>query len=439
MLGTTLQYAINIAIETTIIVMMLVLLITCILQRKTTTISSPFIFLICFIVLTLINQIMGWSLLIRGGSNYYEIMLRKTLYFLDYVFSYCVSAAFYFYVETLAIVGYRQIGAAYTPKKHARISVIVWGAVTALIYLWMLFEPNIYSVENGADVYSMSAYVATHIMVKFAFACTLVLIIRHRKAIGDIESALSLIFIILASVLVVADELCGLCISISLLSLFTFIIYVRIDLHRGLLLEKQEKDIIEWKTQIMLSQMQPHFLYNVFTIISSMCEMQNAVEARDVVNRFADYFRANLDSLGKESTIPFEKELEHIKTYLWLEKIRFEDALSIRYEIETVDFRVPSLTIQPIVENAVKHGILKKEDPGLLTIRTYETPIDYIVSVEDDGIGFDVKEPWDTRTHVGIENVSKRLEIICNGICDIKSKRGEGTVVTIHIPKEKIV
>ena len=235
---------------------------------------------------------------------------------------------------------------------------------------------------------------------------------------------------------VIVDEIFELCIGRVLLALFVFMLYVSIDLHKGLLLERQEKEIVEWKTQIMLSQMQPHFLYNVLTTISSMCEMQNATQARDVVNSFADYLRTNLDSLGKEKTISFEKELEHIKTYLWLEKIRFEDSLNIVYEIGTTDFKVPSLSVQPMVENAVKHGILKKDDSGTVTIKTYETKDEYVIVVEDDGVGFDVNSVQnDARTHVGIENMRKRLEVIIGGYCDIQSEIGRGTVVKIHIPK----
>ena len=89
-----------------------------------------------------------------------------------------------------------------------------------------------------------------------------------------------------------------------------------------------------------------------------------------------------------------------------------------------------------MVENAVKHGILPKENGGTLTIRTSETDDEYVITVEDDGVGFDINEPFDDdHEHVGIENVSRRLEIICNGSLEIQSKKNEGTVVTIRIPK----
>ena len=430
------QYSVNIAIEATIILVLLVLLITCFLQKDFFATTIPLIFLSSFIIISLIVQILTWVILINNIPAENGAMPMRIVYALDYISAYCTSVAFYFYIYALIVKGYERIGAIYTPKKYIKKMIIIWGVLSSLIYMLSLFVPSIYRIEDGMAVYNIFAYVCMHIVVKFAYMCTLFMIIKHRQVIGKSEAALSFVFVILASVFIVVDELCGLCISYVLQSLFVYILYVRVDLHKGLLLERQEKEIVEDKTQIMLSQMQPHFLYNVLTTISSMCEMQNATQARDVVNRFADYLRINLDSLGKENTIPFEKELEHIKTYLWLEKIRFEDVLNICYEIETTDFEVPSLAIQPIVENAVKHGILQKEDGGTVTIKTYETQLDYVVVVEDDGVGFDEKEvPKDNRAHVGIENVSKRLEIICNGVIEIQSEKGRGTVVTMHIPK----
>ena len=430
------QYSVNIAMEGTIILILFVLLITCFLQKNFLSTAIPLIFLSSSIILSLTVQIITWILFIRNVPTEYGANPMRIVYIFDYIFTYCTSIAFYYYISSLIKDGYEYIGVKYRPKKYIKNVILIWGLLTSLMYAVIIYVPAIYHVENGVAVYSIPAYVCMHIMVKFAYVCTLSMIIKHRKVIGKTEATLSFIFVILESVFIIVDELCGLCISYVLQSLFAFILYICIDLHKGLLLERQEKEIVEWKTQIMLSQMRPHFLYNVLTTISSMCEMQNAIQARDVVNRFADYFRTNIDSLGKEKTIPFEKEFEHIKTYLWLEKIRFEDALNICYEIGPIDFEVPSLAIQPIVENAVKHGILPKDDGGTITIRTLENKEYYAIIIEDDGVGFDVNEQQnDNHTHVGIENVSKRLEIICKGSLDVESESGKGTVVTIHIPK----
>lgn len=435
-MGTNLQYSVNIAMEATMLLVLVIMLITLFWQKRVFVTTVPLIFLSSNIIFMMIVQIITWIILCQNIQAEYGAMPMRIVYVLDYVFSYGSGISFYYYVEALATDEYNRIGVVFKQKKHVKNILFAGGLVSSAIYVVALFIPSLYHLEGNQPVYSIPAYIGIHIAAKLGFICALIFIIRHREIIGKNEVRISLIFFIIISAFVVLDELFELCVGHVLIALYVFVIYVSIDLHKGLLLERQEKEIALWKTQIMLSQMQPHFLYNVLTTISGMCEMQNATEARDVVNHFADYFRTNLESLGKEKTISFEKELEHIKTYLWLEKVRFEDALNICYEIGADDFSVPSLTIQPIVENAVKHGILPKDDIGTVTIKTSETDSDYVIVVEDDGVGFDVNEKQDdTHTHVGIDNVTKRLELICNGTCNIKSEKGKGTVVTIRIPK----
>ena len=435
-MGMLIQFSVNIAMETAIIMVLTIMLVTLFWQKKLFITTTPLIFLSGFIILLSIVQIFTWAMFIRNIPVEYGELPLRIVYILDYVISYGVSVALYYYVEALAIDGYKNVGVEYRSRKHVKRIIIIWGVISSIIYAVSVFVPSIYHLEGGEAIFSIPAYILMHITSKLALVCAFIFIVRHRKIIGKYEALLSLIFILMISVFVVIDELYDLSIGHLLMALFVFMLYVSVDLHKGLLIERQKKEIVEWKTQIMLSQMQPHFLYNVLTTISSMCEMQRADEARDVVNHFADYFRTNFESLGKEKTISFEKELEHVKTYLWLEKVRFEDSLNICYEIGTTDFVVPSLLVQPIVENAVKHGILPKDDVGTVTIKTYETDLDYVIVVEDDGVGFDLEEiKNDGLVHVGIENVSLRLKLVCNGSCEIKSKKGEGTVVTMHIPK----
>ena len=202
--------------------------------------------------------------------------------------------------------------------------------------------------------------------------------------------------------------------------------------------ERQEMELKlqESKISIMLSQIQPHFLYNTLNSIYQLCET-NPMLARRMVNSFSEYLRNNLSSLDEPGLIPFKTELEHIKTYLDIEKIRFDDNLEIEYDIECKDFLLPVLTVQPIVENAVKHGTSKKRGGGKVVILTREDNESYIIIVSDTGCGFDATiKKDDGKKHVGIENVKQRLSNMCNGILIIESKIGDGTVVTIKIPKE---
>lgn len=201
-----------------------------------------------------------------------------------------------------------------------------------------------------------------------------------------------------------------------------------------------EKQAMEMKLQesqisIMLSQIQPHFLYNTLNSIYQLCET-NPMRARSMVNFFSEYLRNNLSTLEEPGLISFETELAHIKTYLEIEKIRFEDTLDIEYDIKCDDFSLPVLTVQPIVENAVKHGTSKKRGGGKVVISTLEDKENYIVTVSDTGCGFDPSVPKnDGKSHVGIENVRQRLLNMCDGSLTIESEIGVGTQVVIKVPK----
>ena len=203
---------------------------------------------------------------------------------------------------------------------------------------------------------------------------------------------------------------------------------------------KAEKQAMELKLQesqisIMLSQIQPHFLYNTLNSIYQLCET-NPMRARSMVNSFAEYLRNNLSTLEEPGLISFETELAHINTYLDIEKIRFEDTLEIEYDIQCVDFSLPVLTVQPIVENAVKHGTSKKRGGGRILLSTEEDAESYIIKVSDTGCGFDPSvQKDDGKRHVGIENVRQRLFNMCAGSLTIESAVGVGTLVTIRIPK----
>ena len=118
--------------------------------------------------------------------------------------------------------------------------------------------------------------------------------------------------------------------------------------------------------------------------------------------------------------------------------MRFDDRLNIEYDIQVTNFFVPALSLQPIVENAVKHGVCKKIEGGTVKICTTENDKDFIIKVIDDGVGFDMKNPKqnDERIHVGLTNVTDRLKDMMKGRLEVTSAPGEGATVVIYIPKD---
>ena len=214
-------------------------------------------------------------------------------------------------------------------------------------------------------------------------------------------------------------------------------------LQQNMVLLNQNKVIAEKKEEIenlqlnmVITQMQPHFIFNVLNIIYYLCAKDTKL-AQTAIDDFSSYLRTNIDSLVSDELAPFSKELEHVKNYLDLEKLRFDEELEIEYDIGPTDFHLPMLVVQPLVENAVKHGIAKSPNGGKLIVRTIEDYDNYYIYVIDNGVGFDTKKKPanDGRSHIGVENVRVRIEKRVNGKLEIFSTKGKGTTAVITIPK----
>lgn len=198
---------------------------------------------------------------------------------------------------------------------------------------------------------------------------------------------------------------------------------------------EQERRLNKQQQDILMSQIQPHFIFNSLTAIAQLCEKQPRV-ARDATISFAEFLRANIDVLKNPEPIPFSRELENIENYLILEKIRFGDQLDIRYDIEEDTFQVPILSIQPLVENAIKHGIRQS---GIVEIRTRELEDAYEVLIIDNGIGYDgTTVPDDGRNHIGVENIRSRLKDLVGATLTYEIPPEGGTIARVHIPKAGI-
>ena len=235
----------------------------------------------------------------------------------------------------------------------------------------------------------------------------------------------------------------GTCTKISFV--FLFVVHgfralkrVLIDYQGARRAKKLEKELEDSRIAILLSQMQPHFIHNILNVIYYLCGKDPAA-AQGAISKFSDHLRNNLEALSQKELITFRKELDHIHTYLELEQIRFGEELSIVYDIEEDSFLLPVLSIQPLVENAVKHGIAKKRGGGVVTISSQQTEKAYRITIADTGAGFDVERYMDDgKIHVGLMNVRQRLASRMNATVDINSTPGNGTTVTVTIPREKV-
>ena len=197
----------------------------------------------------------------------------------------------------------------------------------------------------------------------------------------------------------------------------------------------QQREIANQRANVMVLQMRPHFIYNTLMSIYSLCN-QDPQKARQVTLDFTNYLRKNFSAVAGDSTIPFTSELEHTRAYLAVEQAQYEDLLLVHFDTPHTHFRVPPLTLQPIAENAVKHGMNPYGGPLHLSIRTRETSLGSEIIVENDGADFNAAKE-NNEPHIALSNIRQRLEIMCGGTLTILARDGGGTIVKVTIPFQR--
>ena len=217
--------------------------------------------------------------------------------------------------------------------------------------------------------------------------------------------------------------------SFSMLSMFGIILCDQIEQYM-----RQQREIAHQRASIMVLQMRPHFIFNTMMSIYYLCA-QDSKKAQQVTLDFTSYLRKNFSAIASENTIPFVNELEHTRAYLAVEQVQFEDSLFVEYDTPHTRFRVPPLTLQPIVENAVKHGMDPDSAPLRICIRTRETDAGHEITVEDNGPGFAQTNMDESEPHIALANIQQRLEIMCGGKLTVMPREGGGTVVKVILPE----
>lgn len=194
---------------------------------------------------------------------------------------------------------------------------------------------------------------------------------------------------------------------------------------------RQTEENARKEFDIRILQMRPHFIYNALASIYYITQ-GNPKQGLKVILDFTIYLRKVFNSVTKREPIPFEEELEHTRAYLAVEQARFEDKLNVVFDTPYTDFCLPPLTLQPIVENAVKHGMDPEIDQLTVIIRTRKTQGGSEIIVEDDGADF--LPPDDAEAGVGLTSTRLRLERMCKGTLNISLREGGGAVATLRIP-----
>jgi two-component system, LytTR family, sensor kinase len=206
-------------------------------------------------------------------------------------------------------------------------------------------------------------------------------------------------------------------------------------------LEEQERLLLHARMEALQNQINPHFLFNTLNSISSLVRF-DPDKARDVISKLATILRRLLSST--DSFVPLREEVEFIDNYLDIEVVRFgPDKLRVVKQLDpaSLDVMVPSMILQPLVENSIKHGLSSMVEGGSITLRSRLTDSVLVIEVEDDGVGMEAAQFAQARSArgsgIGMANVSERLEVLYGDAArmTINSEEGRGTMVRLRLPR----
>lgn len=367
----------------------------------------------------------------------YVFVENKGILYITYFFTFAVV---YIFPVMFSWYIFAIISEYATVPRYLYTIVVVMSIVSIVLALFLLFSGlyiNIDDIEGTVhlgDMYILSQIVP---MILVLYLIAVIIIFSKKMDLKTTVALISYVILPVITLFVQTNSTNDNTYIFVALTLSMLIIFISVVTKENIKARERESELAEAKIQLVISQIRPHFIFNTLNAISYLCATDPEC-AEETVAIFAQYLRGNLDFSSEKKFIPFSSELGHIKAYLHIEKLRFGERINVVYNIECDSFTLPSLSIQPIVENAVKHGICKKESGGTITITSHKINSYYEIIVEDDGIGFDInKDKKDGKTHIGIDNVEKRLEMMCSGTLSIKSTVGKGTKAIVRIPVKK--
>ena len=360
-------------------------------------------------------------------SNAYIIAFYTTFYIMNNM-------------EVFLLFRYARNYIGFEPKKDKILNAINIASFSVFVLLDIIniFTKIFFTAENGEYVRSKTmilsqGYQVIMFVIIFIFSVTDKKMNVREKTAFALYCTLPLIAIVLQNIFK------GYAIAYASIIIAIEILFLFLSVQKTIELAKQEEKNKDAQIKIMLSQIQPHFIYNALSAILTLIPMDPS-KAQAALKDFTLYLRMNLSSLTETRLIPFTKELQHIQAYVSLEQLRFGERLKVIYDVRTTGFLIPPLSIQPLIENAIKHGILQKIEGGTLIIKTYEVPLAFIVEIIDDGVGFNMNDVnFDENNNFGLQNIKYRLNKICQADMDIQSEIGKGTTVKVTFMKQGII
>ena len=421
-MGTT--ALLNLTIEVTGIVLCLLGLLHVAISTWLTAQTRRYfkLFFLClnlFILATAAGQLMRG----RPGGGW-----RAALYaanFLEYIFSFGV-----------AVIFSRYLVATVDPRGRNRaVRRFIWILCGVHVLLLIVSQfTGLFYVIDAQNIYRRSRwYPLVYLTVGLILLMDVALLIGHHRSLSRRERAAFWIYLIVPVAAIVAQLFVyGISFGILAMVVAALVVDVFILSEQAERQLAQEKELSEMRVKVLLAQIRPHFIFNTLTSIYVLIR-DDPPRAMEVLQDFTAYLQSNFSGIAAREPISFTDELRHTQAYLAVEAIRYGDRLQVRYDTAHTAFRLPALTLQPLVENAVKHGVRNTRSPVHITISSRAEGADAVLTVTDDGPGFD-PSALEQGDRVGLRNVRERLRETCGGTLELSSAPGEGTAVTVRIP-----
>ena len=397
--------------------------LTMFLDRRN-EISMPYFMCILLLeVMLLFWDIIGW--LIDGKPSMY--LLNNALNYYLYGSVLLIIAAYWLYLREM----YRE-----HPREMKAMTKITWIALAAGMALIVsnVFTGALFTIDPDTSVYTRSD--TFYLSSAAPVVMILVSITAIVKFEGDPRRKIVLLTYILIPLVAMFVQLFTYGSSLQYFAMMFSVVlmYVNIHLARSTELINNEIKMSKQRASVMVSQIQPHFLYNALTAIMNI--KGNPPETRDAIADFGHYLRKNLDSISQNHPIPLERELDHVETYLTLRQLKYGDRIHVRMELDDQGFFIPPYTVKIILESAIEYNVVHGVRALDIMIRTDSTDRDHVLIISDLSPSQESLE-FVTGSNDDIEILRARVKNMVGG--DIENLiRDDGTLdCIITIPKRK--
>ena len=424
----TLQSLIQVNIESMLVILCIAIWVLTKIWTKDNKQTFRYIWFIDLLTVGLLFSDI-FAIIYRGNITSEGYYIVRAANFFNFVFVYSITLYMSFFVELL-----------FEQRNHKRKRLLAAKiiSITTLVFNFInIFVPFVYDFDEQNRYFRKNGWYINAFLQLVAIIMLATVVYELRN---EVES--SIFWMVILDILmpliatIVQVFIYGIAITNIAIGVTQLLLFMILYRYQELKIKESDIKLSEYNAKLILTQVQPHFTLNALSSIQYLCK-HDSEAAFEAISDFSIYLRNNMEFATITEMIPFEKELAHIEKYVSIERRRFGDRINVVYDIKEHDFGIPPLSVQPLVENAIKHGISKKRGGGTVELSAWRGANNIHIVVRDDGVGFDMDKPFsDDRVHLGLEIVRNRLKQKCDGELVITSEENKGTICEILIPIE---